>query len=80
MQDARLKAGATKNSENSRRRMSTETSAIQKLKHPGEGIPKGRSRQVREFDSRGAKWDFGLDENRGVGRVLRKPHPQSRVG
>ena len=76
---ARLKAGATKNSVNSRRRMSNEAFAIQKQKNPGEGISKGRSRQVREFDSRGAKWDFGFDENGRVGRISGEPQPQPRV-
>ena len=35
---------------------------------------------MREFDSRGAEWDFGLDENRCVGRVLGNPQPKPRVG
>ena len=35
---------------------------------------------MREFDSRGAKWNFGLDEDRSVGRVLGNPQPQPRVG
>src|SRR5258708_32741104 len=38
------------------------------------------SRQMREFNSRGAKWDFGFDEDGRVGPVLGNPQPQPRVG
>src|SRR6266851_202610 len=37
------------------------------------------SRQMREFNSRGAKWDFGFDEDGRVGPVLGNPQPQPRV-
>ena len=38
-----------------------------------------RLRQMCEFNSSGAKWDFRLDQDRRVDRVLGNPQPKPRV-